>query len=523
MDLIKKNIHMNRLKGRAVSQLTLNDDFNVPDSKPDIGTIIQQKGKVNIDEVHTSDGSVRLKGNFYFTVLYITNTDRRDLNYIQNQIPFEENIMLEGAMEGDNLEISNEIEDMTVDLINSRKINLKAILTFQVLMEEIYDEEVPLEIHGDGLIETKTEPVELMQIAVKKKDIYRIKDEIILDANKENIYEILWDSIQTRNINTRILDNKISLQGELLVFILYKGDDENHTMQWIEATLPVSSVIDCQGCREDMISDIDIQVIQRELEVRPDFDGEERVVGVDVTLELNIKLYEEEQVDILSDLYGISKVLIPNKTPAILENLLVKNASKCRLTDRIKINSNQARILQLCHNEGEIMVDDVNMIDNGLEVEGVIIVPILYITADDNRPFGATKGILPFRHVIDAAGIDENCTYKVKPDIEQLQVAMIDSEEVEVRGILNLQALVFRKKDNPIIRDITIEDIDMSKLQDMPGIIGYIPKAEDTLWDIGKEYNMPIDHIKELNNLTSDTLKPGEGLIIVKEMESLHL
>ena len=41
MELIKKNIHMNKLKNKAVSQLTLDDDYNVPDSKPDIGKIIQ--------------------------------------------------------------------------------------------------------------------------------------------------------------------------------------------------------------------------------------------------------------------------------------------------------------------------------------------------------------------------------------------------------------------------------------------------------------------------------------------------
>ena len=523
MDLIKKNIHMNRQKGRAISQLTLDNDFNVPDNKHDIEMIIQQKGKVEIDEIHTSGEAIDLRGNFLFTILYLSDRQDRELSFLEGRIPFEERINIEGVSEGDNIEITSEIEDLSSDLINSRKVNVRTIITFQAAIEELFDEEVALEVHGEDMIETKTEPVDLMQIAVKKKDIYRIKDEIILDANKENIYEILWDSIQTRNIETRILDNKISLQGELLVFILYKGDDENHTMQWIEESIPVSALIDCEGCREDMVSDIDIRVSNRELEVRPDFDGEERVVGVDVILELNMKMYEEEHLDVLSDLYGISKVLIPNKSPGGLESLLVKNDSKCRLTDRMKINNNQARILQLCHNEGEVKIDDINMINNGLEIEGILIVPILYITSDDNRPFGAAKGMIPFRHVIDTANIDADCTYKVKSNIEQLSIAMVDSEEVELRAILNLQAIVFKKLNTPIIRDITQEDIDIERLQDMPGITCYLPKPGDTLWDIGKEYNISLEGIRQMNNLTSDNFKPGEGLIIVKEMKSFQL
>ena len=40
MDLAKKYVHMNREKGKAVTQVTLDDDFNVPDMKPDLIRII---------------------------------------------------------------------------------------------------------------------------------------------------------------------------------------------------------------------------------------------------------------------------------------------------------------------------------------------------------------------------------------------------------------------------------------------------------------------------------------------------
>ena len=36
MSLIRKNIHMNKMKGKIVSQITLDDDVNVADRLPDI-------------------------------------------------------------------------------------------------------------------------------------------------------------------------------------------------------------------------------------------------------------------------------------------------------------------------------------------------------------------------------------------------------------------------------------------------------------------------------------------------------
>ena len=46
MELIKKYIHMNREKGKAVTQITLDDDFNLPDTKPDLIRIILEKGEI---------------------------------------------------------------------------------------------------------------------------------------------------------------------------------------------------------------------------------------------------------------------------------------------------------------------------------------------------------------------------------------------------------------------------------------------------------------------------------------------
>lgn len=42
----KEDIQVLRTKSRATSQVTLDMDYNVPDVKPDIGRMIQNKGDV---------------------------------------------------------------------------------------------------------------------------------------------------------------------------------------------------------------------------------------------------------------------------------------------------------------------------------------------------------------------------------------------------------------------------------------------------------------------------------------------
>ena len=47
----------------------------------------------------------------------------------------------------------------------------------------------------------------------------------------------------------------------------------------------------------EMIPNIGFSVMHQSIEVKPDSDGEERVMSVDTVLELDMKLYREEEHD----------------------------------------------------------------------------------------------------------------------------------------------------------------------------------------------------------------------------------
>ena len=63
MELVKRNLHQMCRKSEAVSQVTFDEDFNVPDAKPDVGRMIQKKGEVEISDVQVSEGKARVFGN----------------------------------------------------------------------------------------------------------------------------------------------------------------------------------------------------------------------------------------------------------------------------------------------------------------------------------------------------------------------------------------------------------------------------------------------------------------------------
>ncbi len=519
MELVKKNIHMNKIKCKSSLQLTLDDDFNVPDIKPDIDQIITEQGEVKISDIRAMNGKLMVKGALVFNVLYLCDGDQRPVHNISGEIPFDEVINMDVSCADDNPNLKWDLEDLRTGLINSRKLSVRAILGLSVSIEEMYDEETAVDVEGPEDVKYINKKIEVTDVAINKKDTYRIKDEISLPANKGNISALLYRDISLSNIEIRLLDNKFTIKGELPVFVLYTSEDEENPIEYYETEVPFSGTIDCNGVNEDMVEDITYAIVNKNLDIKPDSDGEERVLDLEVILELGIKVFEIAEPEILCDVYCPSKNITPIVRNADYENLVIKNNSKYRISDRILVPENQPKILQICHANGDIKIDDITADGTELLVEGVIEVKILYISEDDSRPMNSMKGIIPFSQIIELKGMKSGSNYEIKPTIDQLSVMMLDGEEIEIKATINLNAIVFDLVSEPIITDIEVAELDLDKLQAMPGIIGYVVKRDDSLWKVAKKYYTTVEDIIEINQLDSDKVAEGDKLIIMKKVD----
>ena len=330
---------------------------------------------------------------------------------------------------------------------------------------------------------------------------------------------LLWNTIEVRGLDLRLEDNMIKARGELAVFVLYSGEDEENPLQWAEYVLPFNTELDCTGCTADMIPNIAASVMHQSIDVKPDADGEERVLSVDVVLELDMKLYREEEHDLILDVYSPLKECILQGKEECLESLLVRNDSKCRVSDRIELKESQGKILQICHSQGRVKVEKTKVVENGIQAEGVVFLKILYITGNDEMPFYSVDGMLPFSHVIEANGITEDSTFFLQADLEQLSTSMIDSNEIEVKAVISLNVLVLQCEKRMIISKVEEQPLDMQKIQAMPGITVYVVKSGDTMWDIAKHFYTTVEEICTLNELESDQVTPGMPLLLVKKVE----
>lgn len=87
---------------------------------------------------------------------------------------------------------------------------------------------------------------------------------------------------------------------------------------------PLYQEMECTGCSSDMLPNVDVSMPQSDLKVRQDDDGEERIIGVEAVLELEMKIYQEEEISLLLDIYTPLKDCEAVREKQKLSSLLVK-------------------------------------------------------------------------------------------------------------------------------------------------------------------------------------------------------
>lgn len=508
--------------GKAESQITLDDDYNVPDYRPDIIKIINEQGELRFDETKAVSGAVWVKGRLIFRILYRSDQENGKISCLKGEMPFQEKINIQGLSEYDPVHLMGEIEDLTVGVIHSRKLNVRAVVVLKALSEGLSVKEVSEGILSDENCMQLKKEVEVSQLLLAKHDVCRQKNEILLPSSKPNIREILWKSIELRNIGSRLDSDGIHLTGEILLSILYQEEEELDRAQWYETTVSLDCGTDIGmeqlGNPSDLFYKVVVSDVGKELEVKPDYDGEERMLVMDLQLHLYIRVWQETKHLLLQDVYSLKQNLLPQKEQVNFEYLLMKNDAVCKVSEQMILEENQEKILQICSCEGKAYIDELEQRKEGIFVEGTLEVELIYITTDDQMPVSAIKQLYSFEQMIELPKTDAKIRIEQECNVVQLSAAMQDQTHAEIKALIGINILAFAQGEMEHITEIKEEPINIEELQKAPGLVGYIVKKGDTLWEVAKKYHTTMEAIMETNRKKEEHLQAGEKLLIVKSV-----
>ena len=296
MELSRMICRYNREGKGVFDQFYLDEDLNVPDAKEDVKQMIESSAEVKVEDLKQVENYVRASGKVYFRALYQTASVDSMPEILEGKIPFEEMIYIEPE-EGEEYYIRNLRSELTVTVVNSRKLGLRAMVELELGREKTVEEEIPVDVESEIPVYKKCRKMNMLQLRTTKKDTYRIKEELTLPGTKESIGQLLMTDVTNRKLEIRPGQDELILRGELLVFCMYLSGEEK--TDWVSQTLNYEGRILCDGVTEEMYYSVQHTLEDPLVDIRMDEDGEMRILGIEGTLSLRISIYEEEEPEIL--------------------------------------------------------------------------------------------------------------------------------------------------------------------------------------------------------------------------------
>lgn len=519
MELKKQPLNQIVRKGRAFTQITLDDDCIVKDSKPDIVKIIHTKGSVSLEEVKVESRVVWVAGQLKFIVLYRSDNEENKLDTLSDSVNFRDKIYMDDLTEEDSVWLDPRVEDLTISVINSRKLAVRSVIGVEALCEKQVREEIACSVQeNEGTLEKK-EKRTLLDLCVSKKDILRTHTEMTLPGASPNIARIIYDHVDIRGLQDDCMGEEIRVHGTACVSVLYQSVEGQ--LEWYDTETPFTGSVSCGQMGQQALYWARVRPGEMELNLLTDADQEPRNLSLDMTFDIQLCGWQEKEFELLADTYSLKNNLLPRTEHVCVWNLMVKNEAKQRVLQQVKLQGGQEKILQISSCEGKLEVDRVELRENGLNVEGVLLTDILYTTTDDHFPVAHAMEQIPFSQKIEVQGLAEgekDIVYELEPTIDQLAVNLLDSEQYEIKAVLSLAALVLREEHFDTIAEIQEEPLDVEKLSALPGITGYVVKQDESLWDIAKHYHTTEEEMMHTNGLTGGQISPGQKLVIVKNV-----
>lgn len=516
IDIIKKEIKLDRTIANETTQILLEGDIIVPDIKPDVSLILQADSNVVIEKTEPTLDRINFTGKLNIQLLYLAKSGERPVHSMSITQPIEDFINMDGITKDTWVNLKADIANVEYTIINERKINYKALIDLNITGVTKDYHQVVTEIEGVPQAQQQRKVLNVSKSVATKNDRFAIKESLTVPSGKPSIAEILGTSVEIRNQDVRVTTGGVQITGELNVTTLYKGDDER-LLDFMEHDIPFTSTVEMDEATEEMFGDATLTIFDKYIQVAQNDDGEDKVIDLEVSIGVNAKINTKEDMEFLEDAYSTLENLQIESETVTYPRFVVRNRNQNSIKEIVTLPAHCPDIVQVFKAKGRAILDEVKVLQDKVVAEGVIEADILYIAKSDDMPLFSYRTDLPYRQVIETPGTQPGMDVSVDISVDGIHFNMLSEREIELRVTTTFNTFVSENMQANIIKNIEIGEFDQDALDKMASITVYVVQKGDTLWKIAKRYHTSVNELVALNNLDSpDVISTGQKLIILK-------
>ena len=491
---------------RNKNNFTAECELIVPDSKPDILKVLQLSARPKVTSCDVRGGRVTVSGVIFFHILYLADDEEKCVKSITSSCEFSTLIRDERIGESMTAFVDTDVSELSCNILNCRKLSLKAMLCAYIRVYSCCDIEIITDIEGAC---TKKARLLSGTLCTHAQNTAVINDSFTLAPGKSPISEILKVDATIGDNSLKIIDDKAILKGSLRVVILYRSEEK---LEYVQTETTFAHVMDCDGLREDMDCEHCVKLCDISADAIENAEGLLNTIELSAELFFRIIARKNQTTGCITDAYiphGELECKRSSVSVDCVDTLIQKDVDfreKITFPETLPSIESVYQIIARPFTESCVPEGDK------LRVSGYIEVYLLYLSKDDSLPVCSYKADIDFSVVCDSPGC--MLTPLAECKLQNISYTISSDNCVEIRGSIDMQIECIRTTEEDIVYSVSEAEYIPEK---RPSIIVSCVSGGRTLWDIAKEYRVSPEDILSANAFESEAeLRSGVALIIPK-------
>lgn len=287
----------------------------------------------------------------------------------------------------------------------------------------------------------------LNKIVGQKNENIVVEGDMIVPDVKPDILNTINTTGNVCIYKKEVLDGKIRLDGEVNVYVIYLADNDEVATRSLNTSIDFTQILDFEGCNPEMSLDEEVLIKSIECKI---LNG--RKINVKATLQFDMKVYSNENVEIIKQIDNIQDVQFL-QSDLNINSLVGEGCSKAYAKDTIVMENidNLAEILKV---DLRVVNKDIKISYNKVLGKADIAVKMMYLT-EDNR-IKVVESIIPVMGFVDIENIEDThiCDMKYKLKNVVVKPNSVEEHSVYIEIEVELYARVYENKEIKLIEDM---------------------------------------------------------------------
>lgn len=258
-------------------------------------------------------------------------------------------------------------------------------------------------------VDATRQTITVNKLVSSKKETIIIEGDTIVPDVKPDILNTIDTVGNVCIYKKETLDGKVRFDGGINLNIVYLADSDNDTIRSLTTTLDFTQMINAENCVNGMSLKSNISIKNIDCKV---LNG--RKINTKVTLEVEINVFSNENVEILKQINNIKEIQTLNSNMQI--NNLVGQAS-CRASAKDNISLDEEdNLAEILKTEIKVINYEMKTSYNKVLLKADANVKIMYLTEDGEIKMISTN--IPVMGFADINDVSENnilsCNYDIK-------------------------------------------------------------------------------------------------------------